>query len=94
MAQCLLLPILHGQAVGGGQFGLVALRMGIARAGEQLHALAGVGLFDREQKTPARQVVLKLKTPWRDGTPHLIRSPLDFMQRLAAPVWSRLQTRR
>ena len=30
------------------------------------------------------QVVLKLKTPWRDGTTHLVMSPLEFMQRLAA----------
>ena len=68
--------------------------MCIARTPPQLHALVGIGLFDREQEAPARQVVLKLQTPWRDGTPHLIRSPLDFMQRLAALVWSRLQTRR
>jgi len=25
------------------------------------------------------QVVLKLKTPWRDGTTHLVMSPLEFM---------------
>jgi len=30
------------------------------------------------------QVVLKLKTPRRDGTTHLVKSPLEFMQRLAA----------
>ena len=30
------------------------------------------------------QVELKLKTPWRDGTTHLVMSPLEFMQRLAA----------
>jgi len=34
----------------------------------------------------AGQVVLKLKTPWRDGTTHLVMSPLEFMQRLAALV--------
>jgi hypothetical protein len=28
----------------------------------------------------------KLKTPWRDGTTHLVMSPLEFMQRLAALV--------
>jgi Putative transposase len=32
------------------------------------------------------QVVLTLKTPWRDGTTHLVMSPLEFMQRLAALV--------
>jgi hypothetical protein len=35
---------------------------------------------------PAGQVELKLKTPWRDGTTHLVMSPLEFMQRLAALV--------
>ena len=30
-------------------------------------------------------MVLKLKTFWRDGTTHLVMSPLEFMQRLAAP---------
>jgi hypothetical protein len=34
----------------------------------------------------AGQVVLKLKTAWRDGTTHLVMSPLEFMQRLAALV--------
>ena len=29
-------------------------------------------------------VVLKLKTPWRNGTTHIVLSPLEFMQRLAA----------
>jgi Putative transposase len=32
------------------------------------------------------QVVLTLKTAWRDGTTHLVMSPLEFMQRLAALV--------
>ena len=30
--------------------------------------------------------MLKLKTPWRDGTTHLVMSPLEFMQRLATLV--------
>ena len=34
----------------------------------------------------AGQVVLKLKTVFRDGTTHLMMSPLEFMQRLAALV--------
>ena len=34
----------------------------------------------------AGQVVLKLKTPYRDGTSQLVMSPLEFMQRLAALV--------
>jgi hypothetical protein len=36
------------------------------------------------QCNAAGQVVLKLKTPWRDGTTRLAMSPLEFIQRLAA----------
>ena len=32
------------------------------------------------------QVVLTLKTPYRDGTTHIVMSPLEFMQRLAALI--------
>jgi hypothetical protein len=38
------------------------------------------------QVNAAGQVALRLKTPWRDGTTHLVLSPLEFMQRLAALV--------
>ena len=41
---------------------------------------------ERVQTNAAGQVVLKLKSPWRDGTTHLVMSPLEFMQRLAALV--------
>jgi len=41
---------------------------------------------ERVQTNAAGQVLLKLKTPWRDGTTHLVLSPLEFMQRLAALV--------
>ena len=41
---------------------------------------------ERVQTNAAGQVVLKLKTAWRDGTTHLAMSPLEFMQRLAALV--------
>ena len=34
----------------------------------------------------AGKVVLTLKTPYRDGTTHIVLSPLEFMQRLAALV--------
>jgi hypothetical protein len=40
--------------------------------------------YERVQLNAAGQVELKLKTPWRDGTTHLVMSPLEFMQRLAA----------
>ena len=41
---------------------------------------------ERVQINSAGQVVLKLKTAWRDGTTHIVMSPLEFMQRLAALV--------
>jgi hypothetical protein len=41
---------------------------------------------ERVQTNAAGQVVLRLKTAWRDGTTHLVMSPLEFMQRLAALV--------
>ena len=41
---------------------------------------------ERVQTNAAGQVVLKFKTPWRDGTAHLVMSPLEYMRRLAALV--------
>ncbi len=41
---------------------------------------------ERLERDGAGDVVLQLKSPWRDGTTHLRMSPLDFMQRLAALV--------
>ena len=41
---------------------------------------------ERVRCNASGQVVLTLKTPWRDGTRHLVMSPLEFMQRLAALV--------
>jgi hypothetical protein len=35
---------------------------------------------ERVQTNAVGQVVLKLKTPWRDGTTHLVMSPLDGVQ--------------
>ena len=41
---------------------------------------------DRVRCNAAGQVVLKLKTGWRDGTTHLVMSALELMQLLAALV--------
>jgi len=41
---------------------------------------------ERLERDGAGDVVLQLKSPWRDGTTHLRMSPLEFMQRLAALV--------
>jgi hypothetical protein len=40
----------------------------------------------RLSRTRAGEVVLQLKTPYRDGTTHLIMTPLEFLQRLAALI--------
>jgi hypothetical protein len=34
---------------------------------------------ERVQCNAAGRVVLKLKTAWREGTTHLVMSPLEFM---------------
>ena len=41
---------------------------------------------ERVQTNAAGQLVLKLKTAWRDGTTHLVMSQVEFMQRLATLV--------
>jgi len=41
---------------------------------------------ERLKRTGAGHIVLQLKSPWRDGTTHIVMSPLQFMQRLAALV--------
>ncbi len=41
----------------------------------------------------AGQVVLTLKTPYRDGTTHIVMSPLEFMQRLPA-LWRNSENHR
>jgi hypothetical protein len=41
---------------------------------------------DRLKLNSAGDVVLQLKSPYQDGTTHIVMSPLEFMQRLAALV--------
>ena len=41
---------------------------------------------ERLKRNRAGQVVLQLKSAYRDGTTHIVMSPLEFMQRLAALV--------
>jgi hypothetical protein len=40
---------------------------------------------EQGQCNAAGQAVLKLKTPWRYGTTHMVMLPPEFMLRLAAP---------
>ena len=44
--------------------------------------------FERLKRDGARNVVLQLKSPWRDGTTHSKMSPLEFM-RAAWRRWCR-----
>ena len=39
---------------------------------------------ERLKRNRAGQLVLQLKSAYRDGTTHIVMSPLQFMQRLAA----------
>ncbi len=41
---------------------------------------------ERLKRNSAGDVVLQLKSPYQDGTTHIVMSPLEFMQRLAALV--------
>ena len=41
---------------------------------------------ERLKRDGAGNVVLQLKSAWRDGTTHIVMSPQEFMQRLAALV--------
>ena len=43
-------------------------------------------ISERLKRNRAGQVVLQLKSAYRDGTTHIVMSPLEFMQRLAALV--------
>ena len=42
---------------------------------------------ERVQTNAAGQVVLKLKTPWRDGTTHLVMSPLEIFGKFGYAGW-------
>jgi len=74
------------------------------RAGQKVLTVPGAmpaPANERVQTNAAGQVVLKPKTLWRDGTTHLVMSPLEFMQRISAVglsprsqgLWRRLDAR-
>ena len=71
-----------------------SLHAGVPCAADQRQALEHLRRYitrpaianERLSVNHAGQVVLKLKTPYRDGTSHIVMSPLEFMQRLAALV--------
>jgi hypothetical protein len=41
---------------------------------------------ERLQRNRAGQIVLQLKSPYKDGTTHIVMEPLEFMERLAVLV--------
>jgi hypothetical protein len=41
---------------------------------------------ERLKRNRANQVVLQLKSPYKDGSTHVVMSPMEFMERLAALV--------
>jgi hypothetical protein len=41
---------------------------------------------ERLKRNRAGQVVLQLKSPYKDGTTHIVMEPLEFMERMAALV--------
>jgi hypothetical protein len=55
-------------------------------SGARHHGPSGDHTASRAPDGMPGQVQLELKAPWRDGTTHLVLSPLEFMQRLAALV--------
>ena len=48
---------------------------------------------ERVEINAAGQGVLKLKTPWREGTIHLVMSPLEFMHCPVRLSWAKLPKR-
>jgi hypothetical protein len=47
---------------------------------QRCHYIIRPALLDeRVQWNAARQVDLKLKSPWRDGTTHILMYPLEFI---------------
>jgi len=69
-------------------FELVALRHPSAPQARTLVPLHHPARPANERLTlnHAGDVVLQLKSPYHDGTTHIVMSPLEFMQRLAALV--------
>ena len=49
---------------------------------------------ERVKRDGSGDVVLQLKSAWRDGTTHIRMSPLEFMQRLAGDIVADSQKRR
>ena len=79
---------------GAGQVAGFSLHAGVAAQADQRHKLERLCRYisrpalseKRLSLTPNGNVRYQLKTPYRDGTTHVIFEPLDFIARLAALV--------
>ena len=50
------------------------------------HVVLRVNDLERLKLNTTGDIVIRLKSPYQDGTIHIVMSPLEFMQRLAALV--------
>ena len=79
---------------GAGQVAGFSLHAGVAARADQRHKLERLCRYisrpalseKRLSLTPNGNVRYQLKTPYRDGTTHVVFEPLDFIARLAALV--------
>ena len=64
----------------------IPLRLLFAAQPQLLAPLLQVVANERLKRNRVNQVVLQLKSPYKDGTTHVVMSPMEFMERLAALV--------
>ena len=81
-------PELHVNAHGFSLHAAVRWRADQRKELEQLsrYITRPANANERLKRNRAGQVVLQLKSPYKDGTTHIVMEPLEFMERLAALV--------
>ena len=48
--------------------------------------MARPSVMEKDLSYENNEIKLKLKTPWKDGTDHLLFSPMEFIERLCALI--------
>ena len=82
----------HGPSTGSGQASACMPGYAVARiSARRSNGCAAISparrvANERLKRDGSGDVVLQLKSAWRDGTTHIVMLPLEFMQRLAALV--------
>ena len=79
---------------GVAETGRVSLRAAVRYSADERRSLKQLCRYitrparanERVQCNAAGQIALRLKTHWRDGTTHLVMSPLEFMQQLISSI--------